>query len=510
MYRCLVDGELFHFPQANKRECALISGTVNTEMNRAGTFDFQIPPTNACYLGSKFKKLVSEIEVWWEAERLFRGRILDETRSFLGQINFKCEGWMSVLNDSVVVPKSVPSGWGDDEKGIHDVSVEAVFTWLITNHNAQVGADGFNVNKRFENIYVQGTFATKKPNFPWPNGEKTLDYIQSNFLSNDEIGGMMTVDSNAIYLKDMNDEDNKVNAIQDIMQGRNLLDLTQTIDATEVYTAIYPVGKDGLTLTGSGPITYNQKQYYQHDGMIEAPQSILTDFSRIVHYEDFSEAETQQALQNAALPLLEASCSIPTSIDVSAVDLNLVDSNIPRLQVGQAVKIMAPHYGMEIRYICTASTVDICNPANTKFTIGKTVDTMTTKQLALARNVKQSTLKYGAETSSKTLTINAYDSRVEINNRTLSFYKTNKTVYLNFTVTFLKVVTASSPTIMTFNKEYAPVSEVTGVAYDETTGDSYTMKVTSDTNNGLVQIMAYGDGIAVDDVVSGTLTWMVK
>lgn len=500
MYTCMVDGEYFHFPTANKRECALLSGTITTELNRAGTFDFQIPPTNLCYKDNKFKKMISEVEVFWNGDRLFRGRILDETRSFLGQINYKCEGWMSVLNDSIVIPEQLGLT-GDDEKGI-TTTVATMFTALINLHNSQMGNSGFNVNKKFPTIEVKGAFASKSVNFPWPSNEKTLDYIQSNLLSNDEVGGMLQVESNAIYLVDMNDNTYKVNAKQEIRQGVNLLDLTQTIDATEVYTIIYATGKDGLKIAGSGTIESGYTK--PGNGTIEATNMIPT-FSRIFHYEDFSDVEDAATLESRALQALKNSCEIPPSIDISALDLNIIDSDQPRLQVGQFVTVSVPHYDFEMPYMCTSSTVDICNPANTKFMLGKTVDTMTTKQLSIARNVQKSALKYGAEIASKNLDINVYDARVRKDSCT--FYKTNKTVYLNFSVTFLKSVTSSSPSIMTFNTDHAPIAEVTGTAFDETTSTTYTMKVTT---TGYVQIIAYGDGIAVDDVVTGNLTWMVK
>lgn len=496
MYMCKVNSKTFHYPSSGLKECCILSGTVSTEFNRAGTFEFQIPPNNKCYLDGEFKKLTSEVEVFWDGDRIFRGRILDSNRSYLGQIKYKCEGWMSVLNDSIVVPGTLSGVSGDEENGI-TATPATMFTALITSHNSQVEA----IKQLVVSISGFNTTAVK---FPWPSYEKTLDYIQTNLLSNEEVGGRMYVESNTIYLKE-DIEINREDAFQDIVQGRNLLDLTETIDAAEVYTVIYPVGKDDIKVSGASAAS----GYPIVGNTIECTAAIGI-FGRIIHYESFSDAESAQALYNRAKLALQGTVDVIPSIDVSALDLSLVNKSQARLKVGTFVKVTSPLYGIDIPYMCTASSVDICNPANTKYTLGRNPDTLTTKQLALSRNINQTTLKYGSELSTKSITAHAYPANnpyVTIND--ISFYRSNKTVYISFRVTYLRDGSTSSPEILSFSSAYAPVQTATGTAYDETSGSTHTLKATTINNTGFIQVFPW-EGAEEGHVVSGTLTWMMR
>ena len=76
---------------------------------------------------------------------------------------------------------------------------------------------------------------------------------------------------------------------------------------------------------------------------------------------------------------------------------------------------------------------------------------------------------------------------------------------MSFVATFKKKV-ANTSSIMKFSADYAPDIQSVGIAYDETTNKNYTMKVTSDGQ----LVVNNNKEIAVDDVVSGNLTWQYR
>lgn len=485
----LVDEEyVFHYPPANSKSMLLLSGRINDEMNRAGTFEFQVPPSNTCLTAGYFKKLSSTIEVYWDydTEPLFRGRIIDSQRAFAGSMTFNCEGWLSVLNDSIVDPSKF-SGMGDEENGI-TTTPAAMFSSLISVHNGQVG-EGKKLTA------VPRGYSGEQVHFPWPSYEKTFEYIQSNFLSNEAVGGRMWTRrtrvngklTDYVYL-DADTEANQVTSKQSIIFGKSLLDLTESINAAEIYTVMIPTGKDGLKLS---------------EGYIENAEGI-SKYGRIWHHEEFNDIEDEATLRTKATEMLARNAGEITSIEVSAVDIHLLDSNTPNLKVGEYVPVLSPVHGIDVAYICTAASIDICNPANTKYTLGVNPETLTTKQLRLSQQIAQSSLSYKSESTSYPIEAENINSQIDI--QSISFYRTGKTVYLSFTMKVLTLIAADSNIrLFTYSTVNNPTTEVTSTAYDQTSKKNYTSR----SYGGNVQLINDTD-IAANDIISSTLTWLTR
>lgn len=473
---------VFHYPPANDKTMLLLSGRINDEMNRAGTFEFQLPPNNKCLEAGYFRKLTSEVEVYWDydTEPLFRGRIIDSQKAFAGTMTFTCEGRLSYLNDSIVRPQ------GSEEDGVID-TVTGFFQGLISQHNLQVGSD-----KAFSPAVVRG-YSDEQVHFPYPNYEKTFEYIQNNFLGNENVGGRLWTrrdpqGNNIIYL-DADVEENQKTSEQSIIFGKSLLDLTESINATEIYTVMIPTGKEGLTLSGNG--------------YIENAEGI-SKYGRIWHHEEFSDIDDPDVLRTKATEVLNRNAGEITSIEVSAVDIHLLDSETPNLKVGEYVPVLSPVHGIDVAYICTAASIDICNPANTKYTLGVNPDTLTTKQLKLSQQIAQSSLSYKSESS--TYPIQAENINPSISIQSSSFYKTGKTVYLSFTMKVLTLIAADSNIVLfTYPTANNPTTEVTSTAYDQTSKKNYTSR----SYGGNVQLINNTD-IAANDIISSTLTWLTR
>lgn len=473
---------VFHYPPANDKTMLVLSGKINDEMNRAGTFEFQLPPNNKCLEAGYFRKLTSTIEVYWDydTEPLFRGRIIDSQKTFAGTMTFTCEGRLSYLNDSIVRPQ------GSEEDGVID-TVTGFFQGLISQHNLQVGPD-----KAFSPAVVRG-YSDEQVHFPYPNYEKTFEYIQNNFLGNENVGGRLWTrrdpqGNNIIYL-DADVEENQKTSEQSIIFGKSLLDLTQSINAAEIYTVMIPTGKDGLSLSGND--------------YIENAEGI-SKYGRIWHHEEFNDIEDEATLRTKATEMLARNAGEITSIEVSAVDIHLLDSETPNLKVGEYVPVLSPVHGIDVAYICTAASIDICNPANTKYTLGVNPDTLTTKQLKLSQQIAQSNLSYKSESS--TYPIQAENINPSITIQSISFYKTGKTVYLSFTMKVITLIAADSNIVLfTYSTVNNPTTEVTSTAYDQTSKKNYTSR----SYGGNVQLINDTD-IAANDIISSTLTWLTR
>lgn len=441
------EGTVIHATGSDNQQFLAITAGLTLEHNKSGSLSLTLPPTNYALRMGLLKKLKPIIRIYKDFVRhdnlVWKGRILDSSRDFIGRVTFRCEGWLSVLCDSIVFPTQ---GLEDNEK--ISKSPQQMFLDLIASHNAQMG-DGsgkqFNVhtygfpggdvdevmaaathnplsvgstgdevtllqtylNKLGFTCAVDGIFGYETKNavvayqeskglaqdgivgdYTWealdadmstetpyvassvefPNGsyETTLDYIEQNLIQNLEVGGSIWVEENDIYFYAPGYEPY---ASQDIVFGENLLDFTEFIDASEVYTVLYPVGKDDLTLSG---------------GFVEAPDAINL-FGRIIRKEDFSDVEDTAKLQADATRMLADNIKANTSIEISAFDLAILNRDESAFKVGENVRVTSPPHNLDAYYLCTAINMDLCDPSKNTYTLGISPETLTDR-LANAQN----------------------------------------------------------------------------------------------------------------------------
>lgn len=435
------EGTVIHATGSDNQQFLAITAGLTLEHNKSGSLSLTLPPTNYALRMGKLKKLKPIVRVYKDFVRhdklVWKGRILDSSRDFLGRVTFRCEGWMSVLCDSIVFPTQ---GLESDEK--ISKSPKDMFIDLIRAHNEQMGK---NSDKRFINIHtygfpesnseevtaaathsqlsvgstgdevtllqtylnklgftcaVDGIFGTETknavvayqqskglqpvdgicgpdtwsaldadmetetpyvaPSVEFPNGsyETTLDYIETNLIQNLEVGGSIWVEENDIYFYAPGYEGY---AKQDIAFGENLLDFTEFVDASEVYTVLYPVGKDDLTLSG---------------GFIEAPDAIEM-FGRIIRKEDFSDVEDASTLETNARRMLADNIKANTTIEISAFDLAILNRDEAAFEVGKNVRVTSPPHNLDAYYLCTAINMDLCDPSKNTYTLGISPETLT-------------------------------------------------------------------------------------------------------------------------------------
>lgn len=490
MYIIKAGDEVIHDGMINDRDYVALSGSMKNEFNRAGTLSFSVPANNYASSHNLIKKLSSVIKVFDKYGNLkWKGRVLDTAKDFYGRMTYNCEGWMSVLNDSIVRPNV---GAGDKDKGIIKPPA-TIMRALIDSHNSQV-----NSSKQLT-LNIIGISASVNVTLPYPNYETTLDYIQSNFLSNEDIGGLMWVEDNTLNYYSDGAFYNR-SSKQSIIFGRNLLDLVDTKDASEVFTVVLPVGKDGLLLSSTAGY-----DIYPAPGEANVPSAVtnaINTYGRIVRYEDFSDVESVSILKNKAKDLLLKSIEETSIIEATAFDLGLTDRDAGSVDVGTYGEVHSVPHGLSEAYLCTAAEIDICNPANSKFTFGTNPDTLTTKQTKLARKVNAN-VRYVEEVQRIDMSYSIFEETVAVNN--ITFYRAGKNVFLSFAVKFLKVVPNDRASILTFNNKYAPpsIEDSYDAATDENTDLTYRIRVTAD---GKIQIFNDSE-IAVDHIVTGVVSW---
>lgn len=116
------------------------SATLSWEVNRSGTLEFTLPPNNYTLnlKPTPLVKLKNEVIVTRNGKWLWSGRIMDITKNFYNQVTFKCEGWLSVLCDSIIRPED------NIKVTLTTETIGSEFKRLINIHNQEM-----EVNKKF-------------------------------------------------------------------------------------------------------------------------------------------------------------------------------------------------------------------------------------------------------------------------------------------------------------------------------------------------------------------------
>lgn len=166
--------------------------------------------------------------------------------------------------------------------------------------------------------------------------------------------------------------------VQTVEFGKNLLELVSELDSADTYTAILPVGKDGLTIAElpdgeispgvvkSGLIVYSVEAEEEIDG---------GRVTRKVAWSDVTDAGNLRT--KAAAQLTGEGVKTLHTISASALDLGLIEEDLPRFMVGRYVRLNSAPHGFAEAYPLMELDPDILDPGNTQITMGAAVKTST-------------------------------------------------------------------------------------------------------------------------------------
>lgn len=360
MYRVLCDGKVLH--DIRDEEYMLLEPKVSLELNKTGNFDFSILPRHPN--ADVINKLKSKIEVYEDSKLLFSGRSLTNEIDFQQTGQISCEGELAFLLDSV--QRAHTYGWDSGEVNKIETNVD-IFRALIAEHNSQAGPD-----KQFTvgTIDIDSERIKKLAT----NYETTWDFINTNFLG--KYAGYLRVrHENGVRYLDYVKQYGKVNN-QVIRFGENLLDLKKYTKAENIKTAIIPLGANGQTkitnINGGKDYVYNQ----------EAVDLYGWIFEKV----DFPDVVDAQTLLAKAQEYLKTCVNLAITIELTAVDLHMIDVDINAIRLGDLVPCVSQQHGLlstmgdvSTYYFVSKYEIDLENPANNKIVLGRTISSLTDK-----------------------------------------------------------------------------------------------------------------------------------
>ncbi len=317
----------------------------------AGTATVVMPPDHPAI--SSFTSYRTEVNIYRDAEHIFRGRALYPHDDFLRRRTITCEGERNFLRDGVIRPYQ------------YDQEPADVFAAVIALYNAQVEA--------FKQFRVGRVTVTD------PSGKIKLESESAEYIS-DTIDKLVERCGGYITFSTADDGVREINWLaapsrhnnQRIELGENLLDFSRSGENTDLATVIVPYGaKDETTGAYINIESVNRGVDYIKDS--EAVQ-LRGWIAKPVYWDDITDpalllAKAQQYLAEVKQAL--------TSLELTAVDLSVLDKTMDSFRVGDTIHVRSKPHGVDDDYRLTERKLDLLNPANDTIVLGKSVATLT-------------------------------------------------------------------------------------------------------------------------------------
>jgi hypothetical protein len=357
MYTVLLDGNVLHDPRLEP-EYILVSATLTEEDNAPAKFEFVMSYKHWGY--NRIERMKSLIEVYKDSTLIFRGRPRDDSKDFDNSKTVVCESGLAYLYDSVVRPYA------------YNGTLSGYLTSMLASHNSQV-----DTNRKIQLGTVTVTdpddyithASTKYPNTFEELMEKCVKLLSGHFIT--RYSGSVTyldylVDSTAISL-------------QTIELGSNLLDLWQENRSAELYTAIIPLGakiepEEGEESEADGRVTIksvNSGKDYLYN------QDAVDTYGWIFATQYWDNVYEPSSLKTKGTERLGELVSGWSSIEVTALDLSLMDKSIDDFRFFEYVQITSEPHGVDTKALIRQKTTDLLSPENSRIVVGKEKQGMT-------------------------------------------------------------------------------------------------------------------------------------
>ena len=354
MYKIKCDDTIIY--DSTLEDFIITKGQITKELNKSGSFVFTICVNHAYY--NLVQKMKSVITVYKGEEKIFRGRVINEVIDFHKNKTFTCEGELGYLRDSIIRPFNFNG------------TPEALFKQFIEEHNSQV--DDF---KKF----VVGVVTVTDPNNYIArlneSYESTFENIQTRLI--EPLGGYLFIYENTEGERVINwYEDSPYISEQSIEFGENLLDFTRTNRSEEVATALIPLGAEIENATTGETYRLNIKEV--NNGIDYVYDANAVDlYGWIFKVETWDDVTLASNLKARAEASLSNIIKQSITIELTAIDLSLMDKTIGSFHLGDKIQIISEPHNLNEYYLLEKQTINLLKPDNDKITLGYSYATFT-------------------------------------------------------------------------------------------------------------------------------------
>lgn len=343
MYEMKLNNDTFFFP-ANSNYAFTELG-LHEALNDAGYIEAVVPYTNAMY--SQIEPMKSKVSLIKDQKEIFNGFIAECETDFYNQKHIYIVGELAYLNDTVQ-PQANYVGY----------TKKQMLEILLENHNKQSN----------EKYYAGIVEVNSTPKTLIDCGY-TLDIIRE-YICEDDGYIRLRKASNKTFVDIVLIENYGSLSNQSVRFGSNLLDFAENINGNSIVTAVLPLGTrlkesvvEGLdarvgveSVNGGNNIVTNPLGIEQFGYK-----------SRIVKFDSID--DPKELLQKAKEYLTTYQYATMT-LNLSAVDLSMLDGAEDDYSVGDYVRCIAEPFDMDISLPVRSKDTNILDLSQNKITLG--------------------------------------------------------------------------------------------------------------------------------------------
>lgn len=364
MYRITCDGATLYDP--DNPVLQILSGTLKTGTNLAGTLTFVLSPTHPYRDRVQVRRSV--VTVYRDEKIYFRGSPNSVAEDDNNLATVTVEGALAWLNDSV-------QPFGE----YHEMPLRTYLETLIANHNA--------ATDDFKHFTVGSVTVTDSNDslYRHSNFEHTKDAISDKLVS--RLGGYLQVRwENGVQYLDYLADYGRVNA-QGVRFGQNLLTYARSLPSSSLATAIIPLGcrlKDETgTDTGERLQIDNDGKNYVWDA--EAVERFGWIFDTAV----FDDVTLRENLLARGYSTLESRKALPATVKLTAVDFGALDGNYQRITVGDLLPVVSAPHNIDTFMMVAEMVENLTDPGKSTVTLNRTSATMTDALISSKKDAAQ-------------------------------------------------------------------------------------------------------------------------
>ena len=364
MYRITCDGATLYDP--DNPVLQILSGTLKTGVNLAGTLTFVLSPTHPYRDRVQVRRSV--VTVYRDEKIYFRGSPNSVAEDDNNLATVTVEGALAWLNDSV-------QPFGE----YHEMPLRTYLETLIANHNA--------ATDDFKHFTVGSVTVTDSNDslYRHSNFEHTKDAISDKLVS--RLGGYLQVRwENGVQYLDYLADFGHVNA-QGVHFGQNLLTYARSLPSSSLATAIIPLGcrlKDeaGKDTDERLQIDNGGKNYVWDEEAVE-------QFGWIFDTVIFDDVTLKENLLSRGYSTLESRKALPATVKLTAVDFGALDGRYERITVGDLLPVDSAPHNVDTFMMVAEMLENLIDSGKSTVTLNRTSATMTDNLISSKKDAAQ-------------------------------------------------------------------------------------------------------------------------
>lgn len=354
--KALVDGKYYTLHNPKVKELTVGDPFFEVGDNMNGQAEFKIFPGHPYY--DKVKKLVTDIIFYRDDKEEFYGRVLYDDEDFNGSKKVFVEGELAFFCDSIQRPKVY-----------HNYSIRAYLQDIIDIHNSQV-----EERKQFTLGLVTVTDSNDSL-YRYSNWEDTRKILKEKLTS--RLGGHLVVrHENGLRILDyLSDDTYYTKNSQKIEFGKNLLDFSKNMDASDLVTCVIPLGAKLEEEDQDESLEQIKEQRITIAG-INGGVDYVTDDKAVAEYGKiyktviFDDVKVPSNLKKKGEEYLKTVQFEKMVLELKAIDLNFVNEGNQELRVGDKIQCISAPNGMDKEFPLTKKRIYITQFKKNTVTLG--------------------------------------------------------------------------------------------------------------------------------------------